>query len=58
MSQQDFLVVEGQLRKIHELNGFLPKLAEFVDFEAFRSELSVLRGEMAKGKGGRPLTWR
>jgi hypothetical protein len=57
MSQQDFFAVEDQLRKIHELNGFLPRLAEFVDFEAFRSELSVLRGEMAKGKGGRPSMW-
>ncbi|MDR0378384.1 MAG: IS5 family transposase [Candidatus Accumulibacter sp.] len=54
MRQQDFFAVEDQLRKIHELNSFLARLGEFVDFEAFRSELSVLRGEAAKGKGGRP----
>ena len=54
MSEPDFFAVEDQLRKIHALNRFLPKLAEFVDFEAFRSDLSVLRGEAVKGKGGRP----
>jgi IS5 family transposase len=54
MSQPDFFAVEDQLRKIHELNGFLLRLAEFVDFEAFRSELSVLRRETPKGQGGRP----
>jgi hypothetical protein len=54
MSRQDFFAVESQLRKIHELSGFLPKLAEFVDFEAFRSDLSELRGDTAQGKGGRP----
>jgi IS5 family transposase len=54
MGQQDFFATEDQLRKIHELNGFLPRLAEFVDFEAFRSELSVLRSETVKGRGGRP----
>lgn len=52
MSQQDFFAVESQLSKIHELSGFLPKLAGFVDFEAFRSDLSELRGEAGKGKGG------
>jgi IS5 family transposase len=54
MGQEDFFAEEDQLRKIHELNGFLPRLAKLVDFEAFRSELSVLRGEAPKGKGGRP----
>jgi transposase len=54
MSQADFFAVEEQLRKIHELNRFLPKLAEFVDFEAFRSDLSVLREGTSKSNGGRP----
>jgi hypothetical protein len=49
MSQQDLLVVESQLRKIHELSHFLPKLAEVVDFEMFRPDLSVLREVSVKG---------
>jgi IS5 family transposase len=54
MSQADFSEVEEQLRKIHELKRFLPRLGEFVDFEAFRSDLSVLRGGTDKRNGGRP----
>jgi hypothetical protein len=53
MIQQDLFAVEDQLRKIHELSSFLPKLAKVVDSEAFRPDLSVLR-DPVKGKGGRP----
>jgi hypothetical protein len=45
-----FFAVESRLRKIHELNGFLPKLAGFVDFEAFRPDLAALGADTAKGK--------
>ena len=57
MGQRDFFAEEDQLRKIHGLNSFLPRLAGLVDFEGFRADLSVLRGEEEKGekgKGGRP----
>ena len=48
------------MSKRHALNGSLPRLAWFVDFEGFRAELSVLRREKEEGgkdkkdKGGRP----
>jgi hypothetical protein len=51
MGQQDFFAEEKQLRKIYGLNGFLARLGRLVDFEAFRSESSVLRRETPKGKG-------
>jgi hypothetical protein len=51
MSQQDFFAVESQRRKIHELSGFLPKLAEFVDFEHFVLICPSCAGRVPRAKG-------
>ena len=46
---------EHQLAKIYELNGFLPKLKNLIDFEMFRDALQQVREKERLSNAGRPI---
>ena len=52
--QYSFFDVENQLHKIHELNDFLCRLNQAVDWELFRDALTSVRRQHDPSKGGRP----
>ena len=52
--QLSFFDIENRLEKIHELNDFLPRLNELVDWETFRYQLNKVRDKERLSNAGRP----
>jgi IS5 family transposase len=52
--QHTFFNVDHHLAKIYQLNGFLPKLNDLIDWELFRPDLQKVREKERLSNAGRP----
>ena len=52
--QFGFFDLERQLKKIYDLNDFMPKLDSLVNWEMFRPDLIKVREPKDPANGGRP----